>query len=99
MLAFGIFEIKTEVFLLILAVLTLALQLFLCFKVRSLALRLLPAILFAVATVVFFTLVFLTDGWDSLGFLLLALCSAMLLAMCGIGWGIWGILRHRKPHH
>ncbi|MBO4979004.1 MAG: hypothetical protein J6D16_01205 [Clostridia bacterium] len=98
MLDFGIFEIKTEVFLLILAVLTLALQLVLCFKAKSLALRLLPAILFAVATVVFFTLVFLTDGWDSLGFLLLALCSAMLLAVCGIGFAIWAIVKKRKTH-
>ena len=81
MIDFGIFEIKTELFLLILAVVTLALQLFLCFKVRSLALRLLPATLFAVATVVFFVLVFVTDGWDSLGFLLLALCTVYLVSM------------------
>ena len=98
MIDFGIFEIKTELFLLILAVLTLALQLFLCFKVRSLALRLLPAILFAVSTAVFFVLVFATDGWDSLGFLLLALCTATLLAVCGIGFAVWAIVKKRKTN-
>ncbi len=96
MIDFGIFEIKTELFLLILAVLTLVLQLVLSFKVRSLALRLLPATLFAVSTAVFFVLVFVTDGWDSLGFLLLALCTAMLLAVCGIGFAVWAIVKKRK---
>ena len=93
MIDFGIFEIKTEIFILILSVLMLALQLLLCFKVKKLLLRLLPAILFAILTMAFFVLIFLSEGWDSVGFLLLAICSAALLLFCGIGWGIWAILR------
>ena len=96
MLDFGIFEIKTEIFILILSVLVLALQLLLCFKATRLFVRLLPAILFAILTAVFFVLIFLSEGWDSVGFLLLAICAAALLLCCGIGWGIWAIVRKAK---
>ncbi len=98
MLDFGIFEIKTEYFVLILSVLTLSLQLLLCFKAKKLFSRLLPMILFAILTVVFFVLIFLSEGWDSIGFLLLAICAAALLLVCGIGWGIWGIIQHHKTN-
>ncbi len=96
MIDLGIFEIKTEIFILILSVFTLALQLLLCFKAKRLFLRLLPVILFAILTAVFFVLIFLNEGWDSIGFLLLAICAAILLLFCGIGWGIWRIIQHHK---
>ena len=93
MIDLGIFEIKTEIFILILSVLTLALQLLLCFKVKKLFLRLLPVILFAAATAIFFVLIFMSEGWDSVGFLLLAICAAILLLFGGIGWGTWAVLK------
>ena len=98
MLDFGFFEIKTEYFVLILSVLTLSLQLLLCFKAKKLFPRLLPLILFAILTAVFFVLIFLSSGWESVGFLLLAICAAILLLVCGIGWGIWGIIQHHKTN-
>ncbi len=93
MLDFGLFEIRTDVFLLILSVLVLSLQLFLCRKAKHIWLRFMPTILFAGLTIVFAVMAFLFDGWDSIGFLFLALCSAFLLLTCGIGWGIWGVVK------
>lgn len=96
MIDFGIFKIKTELFLLIVAVLLFLLQLFLCFKVKSLKLRLLPILILGAMIAVFVVLIFLTDGWDSLGFLVLAIWTAILLIPCGIGWGVWTIAKKRK---
>lgn len=96
MIDFGIFEIKTEIFVGILSVFALALQLLLCFKVKKRLLRLIPVILFAAATAVFFLLTFLSEGWDSIGFLLLAVFAAALLLTSGIGWGIWALIHHHK---
>ena len=96
MLDFGIFKIKTELFLLIVAVLLFLLQLFLCFKVKSLKLRLLPLIVLGAMIAIFVVLIFLTDGWDSLGFLVLAIWTALLLVPCGIGWLVWAIIKKLK---
>lgn len=93
MLDFGIFEIRTDIFLLIVSVIFLLLQIFLCLKVKNVVLRLLPTAFFAVLTTVFAVMIFLVDGWDSIGFLFLAICSAFLLFACGIGWGIWAIFK------
>ena len=96
MIDFGIFKIKTELFLLIVAVLLFLLQLFLCFKVKSLKLRLLPTLILGAMIAIFVVLIFLTDGWDSLGFLVLAIWTALLLVPCGIGWLVWAIIKKLK---
>ena len=96
MIDFGIFKIKTELFLLIVAVLLFLLQLLLCFKVKSLTLRFLPTLILGAMIAVFVILTFLTDGWDSLGFLVLAIWTALLLIPCGIGWLVWAIIKKRK---
>ena len=64
MLDFGIFEIRTDIFLLIVSVIFLLLQIFLCLKVKNVVLRLLPTAFFAVLTTVFAVMIFLValDG-------------------------------------
>ena len=96
MLHFGSFEIRTDVFLLILFFLVFFVQLLLCFKVKNLVVRLIPSCLFALMTAVFFVLIFVFDGWDSLGFLLLAICTASLLLACGIAWCVCWITHRSK---
>ena len=96
MLDFGIFKIRTDIFLLIVAILLFLLQLFLCFKVKSLKLRLLPLIVLGAMIAVFTILVFLTDDWDSLGFLVLAIWTAIQLIPCGLGWLTWRIAKKIK---
>ena len=94
MLHFGPVDIRTDLFVLIVSVLFFALQLMLCFKVKKLRIRLLPTLVPLILTVTFTFLVFVFEGWDSLGFLILALCTAYPLLACGMAWTIWAL--HEK---
>ena len=91
----GNVELTTLTLLLSVFVL-LPLQLLLCFKVRSRLLRLLPVILCFLLVGLFLFLAHCNPGWDSLGYLFLALFAGFLLAACGIAWGIWAIINKRK---
>ena len=71
-------------------------QLLLCFKVRRNALRLLPAAALSIAAVVFYCMGRSGDDWDGLGYLFLAAFTGFLLFVCGVGWGVWWIVRRRK---
>ena len=96
MLHFGSFDIRTDIFVLILSAILLIAQLLLCFKVKKTVVRLIPVCLLSCLTVVFTALIFVFEGWDSLGFLIIAICSAALLLVCGLGWGIWWLVKNRK---
>jgi hypothetical protein len=96
MLDFELFEISTDLFLLITSVLIFLLQTLLCFKVKSLFFRLLPAIFLFPLALIFFILVFVFDGWDSVGFLLLSIWTAILLGASGLSWALWAIIRGVK---
>lgn len=83
------------------APLLLSLQLLLCFKVKSLFVRLFPAGLFAAAGGWFFILSVTIPGWDSLGYTILAIAAGFLLFVCVLGWTIWGLsqwCKKRKKH-
>lgn len=96
MLHFGAFDIRTDVFVLLLSVLWVLLQLLICLKVKKKHVRLMPVYLALALTVVFAALGIIFDGWDALGFFFLAICSAILLADSGIGWGIYAIVRKKN---
>ena len=68
-------------------------QLLLCFKVKRIVLRLLPSIVLFAATAIFFAFIYIADGWDSLGYLFLALFTGFLLLVCGLAWLVWAIVR------
>lgn len=92
MIDLGLFKIRTDIFLLILSVILLALQLFLCAKIKNRLLRLLPVLVLFTLTLVFTVLIFVFDGWDSVGFLMLAIWTALLLTVCGVAWLMWWLL-------
>ena len=71
----------------------LPIQLLLCFKVKSVFLRLLPSILLTVTTIFLFTMMTTSRDWDALGYAVLGVLSGVLLIFSGIGWGIWAIAR------
>ena len=73
------------------APLLLSLQLLLCFKVKSLFVRLFPMGLLAAAGGWFCILGITIPGWDSLGYTILAIAAGFMLLVCGLGWGIWAI--------
>ena len=95
MLHFGLFDIRTDLFVLLVFIIEILLQAFLCFKAKKKIVRLLPVYLTLVLTVAFITLGLIFDGWDGFGFFVLAICSAVLLAGDGICWGIWAVFRKR----
>lgn len=74
----------------------LAIQLLLCFKVRSIVVRLLPVIALSILSIYFIIMTAVTGEWSSLGFALLAIFSTFLLLVCGVGWALWAIIRQKK---
>ena len=91
----GDVELTTFVLIFSVAVI-LPVQLLLCFKVKRNAVRLLPAAVLSILTIVFIAIAAVTAGWDGLGYIFLAVFADMMLFMCGIGWGIWAINRLLK---
>lgn len=71
----------------------LPIQLLLCFKVKSVFLRLLPSILLTATTILLFTMMTTSRDWDAIGYAVLGVFSGVLLIFSGIGWGIWAIVR------
>ncbi|MCF0121202.1 MAG: hypothetical protein HUJ65_06145, partial [Oscillospiraceae bacterium] len=68
-------------------------QLLLCFKVKSLIIRLLPVIVFTLLTAVNVCLAYAAGDWDAIAYLAIGVLTLIMLAACGIGWGVWGISR------
>lgn len=71
-------------------------QLLLCFKVKNIAIRLIPAVILFALTTFFFVMTYYSSGWDSVGYVILSLYSGLLLFMSAVGWVIWLIVRILK---
>ena len=93
MLDFGLFKMDTTSFVVIAAIFAFAGQLLLCFKVSSLLVRLLPVIFSLLCAVGFGVMLIMSDGWDAVGYLVLVMFSGGITLVCGIGWGIWAIVK------
>ena len=91
MIRLGSFEIKTEIFLLILFAFLLSVQLLLCFKAKRLLIRLIPLGLFAAPAAV---LVFISlfDEYHRIGLLIYAFYLGVMAFVCVCGWAIWWII-------
>lgn len=98
MLHFGSFEIRTDIFVYIVAAIVLLVQLLLCFKVKNKHVRLIPVYLFSLLTAVFAVLSLFFDGWDRVGFVLLAVCAAFFVLACGAAWAIWRLVKRRREN-
>lgn len=81
----------TELIIYIAALIMIPVQVFLCLKVKKLMIRLLPMILFLGLTISFIRIAQLYEGWDGFGYVVLAMCTMILLAGSVIGW-IIGII-------
>jgi len=67
----------------------LVLQLYLCFRVKRLVLRLLPAAAFALTAAVSGVMCMIITGWDVFSWLIFFVFSLILLGVCGLAWGVW----------
>ena len=92
------FERDTGIFVLILAValLTLAMQLLLCFKAKKPLFRALPIVVLAVANLVLFILMRSVNTWAAFAYAILYVASGAMLLFDGIAWVIWAIARSFK---
>lgn len=73
----------------------LPIQLALCFKVKSKTVRFLPIIILAILAVIAASAAMTSTNWDAIFYLVSAVYLAIMLAVCGIGWGIWAIVRKK----
>ncbi|WP_300297810.1 hypothetical protein [uncultured Intestinimonas sp.] len=91
----GDIELTTAILIFSVIVL-LPVQLLLCFKAKSKAIRLLPVMVLSIATIIFAVMSVAITGWDGLGYVFLAIFTGFMLLMCGMGWGIWWIVKRKK---
>ncbi len=90
-------DIELTTFVLIFSIVELLpIQLLLCFKIKSKVIRLLPVAVISIPAICFLAMAIAIPGWDSLGYLFLAIFAGIMLLTCGIGWGIWGIANFAK---
>lgn len=87
-------DVELTTFVLIFSIVVLLpVQLLLCFKVKSKAIRLLPVILLSIPTLFFIVMAIIATAWDNLVYIFLAIFAGFMLLMCGIGWSIWAITK------
>ena len=86
----------TAVVVLISAIVTLLLQILLCFKSKRIWVKGLPAILLVLSTIVFSLCSARIGGWDAFGYLFFAFLSIGLIFVCGIGWAISVIVKKKN---
>ena len=90
MYTYGLWDFQsTTIFLVIATAVIFPLQLLLCFKGKSLLVRLCPVLLTLLLTVIPWIAVWITNSWLFLviGYLALYYAAFFLIA-CGAGWGI-----------
>lgn len=67
-------------------------QLLLCLRSRRVWVRLIPTVLSVLVAAVFFGMIYLFEGWDAIGYLLLAIIACFPAATCIFAWLIFGIV-------
>jgi hypothetical protein len=91
MIHIGSFEIKTEIFILIVSLVLLSIQLFLCFKAKKLWVRLIPFGLFAGVAAILLLAAFI-GVYDAPILFIYALYTGFWALPCVCGWAIWWIV-------
>ena len=91
------FELDYTMLVVFIAVIvTLLLQVLLCFKSKKMWVKILPAMLLVLSTIVFFICSARIGGWDAFGYLFFAFLSIGLIFVCGIGWAISVIVKKKN---
>ena len=96
MIHIGELDIRSDIFVLLLALVMLVIQLVFCLKIKPKWLRFAPLCLSLLCVAVFGVLAIIFDGWAALGFLLLAIAAAVLVAGCAIGIATSAIIQKKK---
>ena len=86
-------EYKQQIFYILIGVALFIVQLIFCFKANRAFFKLFPTLLSLLAGIVFLICTFTAEGWNAVGFLILALYSGIALLVCGAGWIVFGVTR------
>jgi hypothetical protein len=73
-------------------ILLFVVQLLLCVLSRRVFVRLIPTVLAILCAGISFAMVFLSSGWDAIGYLLLAIVACFPLAACVFAWAIFFVI-------
>ena len=87
-------ELLTVLIALAASAAVIAVQLLFCFKTRRIWLRLIPTVLPLAVVIAMYVHLRLATGWEALGYLILLLGAAVLLAADALGWLIFSICRY-----
>ena len=88
----------TTVVLIFFVVILLPVQVKLCFKIKSLFLRLMPVIILSILLVYFIVMRIFSAGWDGVGYAIFAIFVGFMMLICGIVWVVWAIAQFIKKH-
>lgn len=95
-------KINGEVLVLLSMLAVLFVQLLLCFRLKRRLFRLLPGMLLTAGIALLLCLSAGNEGWDGLGYMLLALFHGYLLLGCLLGWtsfGLYTFFRRRSARN
>lgn len=82
-------------------VVVFVIQLLLCLRARHVWVRLIPTVLSVLVVAFLFAMIHISDGWDAVGYLLLAIIACFPVATCILTWIIFGIVcifRRRRSY-
>lgn len=85
----------TEVIVYLSVLAMIPLQLFLCFKVNNKVLRLLPAGILTLLIIIFMCMIQFANGWDGIGYAILAMFAGILLAGCIFAWVVFFVYKRK----
>jgi len=74
-------------------IITLLVQILLCFKGKEIWVKTIPTTLLVLSVVVFSVCSAMSDGWDAIGYFFFVLLSLGLIGVSGVGWAFWAIVR------
>ena len=83
----------TTVIIFVSILVLIPLQLFMCFKMKKLWVKLLPMLIFLTLIIAFVCMIPMAKGWDGIGYWILAMLSGIMLAACTVGWIIWFVIK------
>ncbi len=86
----------TTVIIFVSILVLIPLQLFMCFKMKKLWVKLLPMLIFLTLIIAFVCMIPMAKGWDGIGYWILAMLSGIMLAACAVGWIIWFVIKFFK---
>ena len=88
----------TPVVLIFSSVILLPVQVKLCFKVKSLILRLMPVTILSIIFAYFIVMWSFSTGWDGVVYAIFAIFVGFMMLICGIVWAVWAIAQFIKKH-